>query len=127
MSWPITPRPEGIDIYRPWDEVAPHALLGLKPGDDLTFVRVAKRDERVLGGYHMVRLDALTFEMRALVMEPGYRGQGIGTWLFKHAQALTESKSGRVLLSRLPGIDALHRRLGFVEAGDGWRFDVTPE
>lgn len=131
MSWPaslnLTPRPQGIDIYRPWDEVAPFELLGLTPGDDLTFVRVAKRDDETLGGYHMVRLDPLNFEMRALVVRPEHRGEGIGTWLFKHAQALTESKSGRVLHSALAGVDALHRRLGFEPVSGGWRFEVTPE
>lgn len=125
------PRPANVEVYRPYDEQVPVELLSLTPDSPLDYVRTAKLGDTLLGAYEMVRIDQASFKLIKLIVLPEYRGQGIGVWLIKHAQALAESKGGMTLDCEFDSIAPLLDNLGFqlLESSDprAWRFTVTPE
>jgi len=129
-----------VRIYRPYPGELAEALLtvhagqvaGSCAGADPDLARIAKLDDRIIGVYILQKADELTYELRHLVVEPGYRRSGLGRWLLGHALGVAESRGGRSLLVRPPArtpvpVRQLFRRFGFEEADGQWRLEFTPE
>lgn len=124
-----------IEIYRPYTNEGPEPLLMASGVDDADIerwlaaeiVRVAKRDEHVLGAYAMTRSSDDTFHLLGVVIDPVVRRQGLGRWLTGHAIGVAESKGGRHISVAQRGGSRMFDRLGFVQREGHWVFDVIPE
>ena len=96
------------------------------PGAAAENVRVATLRGQLIGVYHMVRVDGERFAIRALVVCAAARGRGVGRWLLGHALGVAESRGGRFV--QAPGAAVgFFRKAGFVVAGGGLWFAMTPE
>ncbi len=135
-------RPRDVAMFRPYPDEVPWDLLTEPPPagagvDDgvvaellsANFVRVAKHDDRVVGAYALRPLTPTRYELVALVVDAGYRRQGLGRWLAGHAIGLAETKGGREVVAR--PADAAARRfladLDFHPDGDALLLTLTPE
>ena len=96
-------------------------------------LRVAKLAECIIGCYAMhepLLLDnqvARTFVLAMVMVEPNYRGNGVGRWLVGHAIGVAETKGGRHLVAELAGPAAFFTGLGFQSSAEGFQFDMHPE
>ena len=113
-----------VDIYPPYPHEDPRRLVGTP--DEGELVRVAKLDGRVIGAYRLVRTDATRFAIKALAVEPNYRGHGIGRWLLGHAIGIAELKGGRVIDAPLAA-QRFFAESGFEPVGNILRMSLTPE
>ena len=113
-----------VDIYPPYPHEDPAHLVGR--ADDGELVRVAKLDGRVIGAYRLVRTGATRFAIRALRVDEGFRGHGVGRWLLGHAIGIAELKGGRVI-DAPPAAAGFFAKAGFEAAGDACRLCLTPE
>ena len=129
-------RPVGVTIYRPFDHEIPLDLLdeGYQEAQtlNLDFVRIAKREEQILGVYRLQRIDAISFELAHLLVVPSDRRLGIGWWLACHALGLAEAKGGRsvaVSFDNATSADAVSffSQLGFEHTGDNLQLTLSPE
>ena len=149
----------GISIFRPYAGEAPLHLLepgysqhlfddalaalgeparpvgrrGPTRIQELLFVRVAKHDERShqesVAAYVVRARSATSFELQHLLVDPFFRGRGLGRWLLGHAMGLSETKGARELV--VLGDHPLQARFlstyGFQQTPEGWLFTFTPE
>jgi len=90
-------------------------------------VRVAKRQEEVLGVYSMDPGNGETFQLHGFVVLPQWRKQGLGRWFLGHAIGVAESKGGRHLLCPVRRPKQFLTEVGFVNSDQGQRFDLIPE
>ena len=125
-----------ITIFYPYGDEVPYELLEASGADphrltalhEEPFIRVAKREDDVIGVYLLSRLDQATFQVDALGVEPTFRKRGLGSWLVGHAIGVAESKGGRhVVLPRARYRGQLFARLGFEVRDDRWDLEITPE
>ena len=95
-------------IYRPYTDEVPWDLLEAAGGEEnalrevleLNLLRVAKYDDRVVGGYGIRPLTPTRFELVALTVADAYRRKGLGRWLLGHAIGLAESRGAREIVVR---------------------------
>jgi GNAT superfamily N-acetyltransferase len=128
-------RGRDADIYRPYRDEIPWELLALAEPDearlmhyaDADYLRVAKNGNDVAGAYVVEALAPTRFCLRLLVVEPGYRGKGLGAWLLGHAIGLSESKGGREIVVPDTRPRSLFTRVGFVPQDDHLLLTLTPE
>ena len=113
-----------VKIYQPFADAVPTCLVGA--GADLEFVRIAKWQGQVIGGYRMTRLAPLHFGILALAVYEGYRGCGVGRWLLGHAIGIAESKGARIVDAPVART-SLFRAVGFEPCADGCRLQLAPE
>lgn len=149
----------GISIYRPYGGEAPLHLLepgysqhlfddalaaleqparpvgyrGPMRIQELLFMRVAKHDERTeqesVAAYVVRAQSATSFELQHLLVDPDFRGRGLGRWLMGHAIGLAETKGARelVIVGENPQQASFLNRYGFTQTAQGWQFVFTPE
>lgn len=124
-----------IEMFRPYDDEFPEALLVDAGADDgcierwqaAEMVRIAKIGERLVACYAMDRGRDLEFILHGIVTEPALRGQGLGRWVVGHAIGVAESKGARRLRLAQSGGSRCFARMGFVPDDHGLRFDLIPE
>ena len=128
-----------VEVFRPYSNEIPEDLLwaeGLQETEVARWlaadmVRIAKRQDEVLGIYAMDRDlasdNGATFVLHGLVVAPAWRKQGVGRWLVGHAIGVAESKGGRRVRFPSQRAQRFLSSLGFVEDGQGQRFDLIPE
>ncbi len=128
-------------IYRPYPDEVPWDLLAAASADEdalrdvleLNLVRVAKHQDRVVGGYGLRPLTPLRYQLVVLVVAEAYRGHGLGRWLLGHAIGLAESRGGREIVVAKSAARGLRRRstfligVGFEAQGENLELALTPE
>lgn len=107
----VTLAPRDARIFRPYPGEAPW------PDADPDWTRVAKVDDAVVGAYEIERTAPLRFRIKALWVEPVFRGNGLGRWLLGHAIGTAESQGAREI--EAPADVAFYGRYGFQPTGDG--------
>ncbi len=124
-----------VEVFRPYSNEVPEDLLWAENFSAATverwlaaeMIRIAKRDDTMLGVYAMDRGDGLSYLLHGIVVAPAWRKQGLGRWLVGHAIGVAESKGARqVRISELHG-RRFFGLIGFVPDGEGLRFDLIPE
>lgn len=89
-------KPRDVPIFRPSTRVGLFEIFGESTClSDLTYVRVAKLDNEILGGYRMRREADTEFTIDKVRVTPVAQGKGLGRWLLGHALGLAEAKGGR--------------------------------
>ncbi len=97
--------PRNVLVARPRPEEVPWRLLCLKESGhcmpDLTkFMRIAKQDDRVLGGYLLrePESDSMAWKILRLAVQPEVRRQGLGYWLIGHASGVAEGRGAAEII-----------------------------
>lgn len=113
-----------VEVLTPHAAEMPVAIVGadVEPAE----VRVAKLRGRLIGAYHLVRVDEQRFAIRALGVCVPARRHGIGRWLLGHALGVAESRGGRFVQAP-DGAAGFFRRAGFAENAHGLCFTLTQE
>lgn len=145
-------RPGDVRIYRPYPDEIPWELFNgsgsetaidrgraadevpaaetLIAAIDRNYLRVARYQGELVGGYAIRPLDPVSFELLMLVVAAPYRRRGVGRWLLGHAIGLAETKGGREIVTARPGASrarALLEANGFRADPAGLRLVLTPE
>lgn len=128
-------RPQDLPIFRPYPDEIPWELLALADPDqervfgyaDVDFMRVAKRDDEVVGVYVLQRLEPTVYRLCNLAVSPECRGRGLGGWLLGHAIGIAESKGGREIRVNGAPLKGLFRRFGFVVRDGDLCLTLIPE
>ena len=124
-----------VEIFRPYADEFPDDLFTAAGMDEARledlaaaeYVRIAKLGGAIVGAYALGRVDALAYELLAVVVAEASRRQGLGRWLVGHAIGVAESKGGRQVFVPQSGGTRMFERIGFVADGDGLRYDLVPE
>lgn len=134
-----------LALFRPYADEVPWHLFDEYPAtvpgfdgivqeclDDRSgrYLRVAKRDDAVVGVYLMRRIaDAQprAFELCYLLVVPTERGKGLGRWLLSHAMGIAESKGGESLQVQPGTADRFLQFRGFASRGNMLGYTFTPE
>jgi GNAT superfamily N-acetyltransferase len=124
-----------VEVFRPYGNEVPEELLwaeGMAPADveqwlAAEMLRIAKRQQEVLGMYAMDRGDGETYTLHGVVVAHGWRKQGLGRWLVGHAIGVAESKGARHVYFQGAGAKRFFANIGFVADRNGQRFDLIPE
>ena len=118
--------PHKVPVYRAWRDEIPWELL--PAGDiDPEWVRVAKLGGEVIGVYAVHPVSAVEFRIDALAVVPSHRGQGLGSWLLRHAIGVCETRGAReIVAAREPGT-AMLATAGFQPDGCLLRLRLPPE
>ena len=118
--------PRKVPVYRAYRDEIPWELL---PADDLDpeWVRVAKFGGEVIGVYAVHPVSRVEFRIDVVAVAPPHRGQGLGSWLLRHAIGVCETKGAReIVADPVPGTTMLSRA-GFKPDGGLLRLRLTPE
>ena len=118
-------------IYRPYTDEVPWDLLeaagaeenALREVLELNLLRVAKYDDRVVGGYGIRPLAPTRFELVTLTVAEAYRRKGLGRWLLGHAIGLAESRGAREIVVRAQRHQVQVRARSSFLAGVGFSAD----
>jgi GNAT superfamily N-acetyltransferase len=134
-----------LNLFRPYADEVPWHLFDEHPAavpgfDEIVqeclddrpgrYLRVAKRDDAVVGVYLMRLLPGTqprSFELCYLLVVPSERSQGLGRWLLRHAMGIAESKGGESLAARPGAVNRFLEARGFARTGDVLSFAFTPE
>ena len=124
-----------IEVFRPYANEVPEELLlaeGFSQAELDTWLqaemlRVAKRNDEVLGVYAMDPKENLVFHLHGVIVAQRWRRQGVGRWLVGHAIGVAESKGARHVQVSNPKVMRFWRSLDFLPDGDSVRFDLIPE
>ena len=118
--------PRKVPVYRAWPDEIPWDLLPVED-IDAEWVRVAKLDGEVIGVYAVHPVSPVEFRIDALAVAAPRRGQGLGSWLLRHAIGVCETKGAReITAAPAPGTTLL-ARAGFRPEGEEMRLLLTPE
>ena len=96
MTIRLFEKPRDVPIFRPSTSDSLSKIFGVSTClNDLTYVRVAKLDKEILGGYQMRREADTEFVIDRVRVTSIAQGKGLGGWLLGHALGLAEAKGGR--------------------------------
>lgn len=113
-----------VEVSTPRAAEMPVDIVGA--GVEPSEVRVAKLRGRLIGAYHLVRVDEQRFAIRALGVCAPARRRGVGRWLLGHALGVAESRGGRFVQAP-DGAAGFFRKAGFAEDARGLCFTLTQE
>ncbi|MCY4564081.1 MAG: GNAT family N-acetyltransferase [Gammaproteobacteria bacterium] len=118
--------PRKVPVYRAYRDEIPWDLL---PAADIDpdWVRVAKLDGEVIGVYAVHPLSGVEFRIDFVVVAPPHRGQGLGSWLLRHAIGVCETKGAREIVADSAPGTTIFSKAGFKPEGGLLRLRLTPE
>ena len=118
--------PRKVPVFRAYPDEIPWELM--PAGDiDPEWVRVAKLDGEVIGVYAVHPVSRIEFCIDVVAVAPPHRGQGLGTWLLRHAIGVCETKGAREITApRAPGM-SVFAKAGFRPDGELLRLRLMPE
>lgn len=118
--------PRKVPVYRAYRDEIPWELL---PADDIDpeWVRVAKLDGEVIGVYAVHPVSPVEFRIDAVAVAPAHRGQGLGSWLLRHAIGVCETKGAREIVAAPGAGSSVCARAGFQPEGERLRLRLMPE
>ena len=122
-------KPRDVPIFRPSTSDSLCKIFGESTClSDLTYVRVAKLDKEILGGYHMRREADTEFAIYKVRVAPIAQGKGLGGWLLGHALGLAEAKGGRCVSINDDSYAEFYLKHRFAINDNGLlRLELTPE
>ena len=95
---------------------------------DLDLVRVAKWQGEVVAVYQLRQMTETEFTLESILVESGYRGRGLGSWMLGHAIGLAEARGGRSIQVAFGRGHRFFERRGFNRRKNGvLRLEVQPE
>ena len=95
------------------------------PGADPEWTRIAEYGDDQVGAYELKRLGPTRFRMVHIEVHEGFRRQGVGQWLLRHAIGTAESSGAREI--EAPPIGSFFQHHGFLPDTDVLRLMLTPE
>ena len=118
--------PRKVPVYRAWRDEIPRELL---PAVDIDpeWVRVAKLDGEVIGVYAVHPVSPVEFRIDVVAVSPACRGQGLGSWLLRHAIGVCETKGAREIVAAPDSRTSVYASAGFKPDGELLRLRLTPE
>ena len=118
--------PRKVPVYRAYRDEIPWDLL---PADDIDpeWVRVAKLDGEVIGVYAVHPVSRVEFRIDVVAVALPHRGQGLGSWLLRHAIGVCETKGAREIVAAPGPGSTLFSQAGFESDGHLLRLRLTPE
>ena len=119
VSVSATFHPRELRIRRPPDARMPW------PGADPEWTRIAEYGDDRVGAYELKRLGQTRFRIVHIEVHEGFRQQGVGQWLLRHAIGTAESSGAREI--EAPPIGSFFQHHGFLTEKDVLRLTLTPE
>ena len=118
--------PRKVPVFRAYRDEIPWELL---PADEIDpeWVRVAKLDGEVIGVYAVHPVSPVEFRIDTVAVAPPHRGQGLGSWLLRHAIGVCETKGAREIVAPSVAGTSILARAGFKPDGGQLRLCLTPE
>ena len=118
--------PRKVPVFRAYRDEIPWELM---PAEDIDpeWVRVAKLDGEVIGVYAVHPVSRTEFRIDVVAVAPSHRGQGLGSWLLRHAIGVCETKGAQIIVAgRNPGT-SMFAEAGFEPDGNLLRLPLMPE
>ncbi len=118
--------PRKVPVFRAYRDEIPWELM---PRDDIEpeWVRVAKLDGEVIGVYAVHPLSRVEFCIDVVAVAPPFRGQGLGSWLLRHAMGVCETKGAQQIVTDGEPGTSMFALAGFVADGGCLRLTLIPE